>query len=243
MKRNLLLGVLAAALIGAANPAWGDAYVIAVPVGIGTPIASLPYTITQPGFYYLKKNLSTTGTDYAITVDTSEVTLDLMGFSLTGPSPAAPPGAEGIHINAGLKNVEVRNGQIKNFYRGINSPPGGSNHRLANLRVSGCSFGISCYAESSVITGCQATGNTTGISSGASGAVMEQNTTSGNTSYGFYLFDFRGVITNNAAKGNGTGFYLGGNPGQLVDRNSSVANTTANWANLSGCTAGLNTPP
>lgn len=52
-----------------------------IPVGgprVGTEIKSLPYTITTPGFYYLTKNLTATGT--GITVNAGDVTIDLMGF-------------------------------------------------------------------------------------------------------------------------------------------------------------------
>src|ERR1051325_5982475 len=46
-----------------------------------TPISSLPFSITQPGSYYLSGNLTgTTG----ITIAASGVTLDLNGFELVG---------------------------------------------------------------------------------------------------------------------------------------------------------------
>jgi hypothetical protein len=239
MKRNLLLVVLAAALIGAAIPAWGDSYVIAVPVGVGTPITSVPYTITKSGFYYLKKNLSATATGNAITVGVNEVTLDLMGFSLAGPSLTS---STGIFINPGLMNVEVRNGEITKFDNGISSMAGGSNHRLATLKVTGCNIGIRGDADGIIITGCQAVENVTGIMSGASGVVIDGNTATYNGTAGFLLNICTGVITKNASTRNGWGFILGANPGQLVDHNASVQNTITDWVNLPGCTAGLNTP-
>ncbi|MBU4448351.1 MAG: hypothetical protein KKD99_07175, partial [Proteobacteria bacterium] len=52
--------------------------------GVGTKITSVPYTISSPGFYYLGGNLTYSGTGSAISVDADNVTLDLMGFSLTG---------------------------------------------------------------------------------------------------------------------------------------------------------------
>ena len=47
-----------------------------------TPISSLPYTISEPGSYYVTGNLSSTG--HGIVIEASGVTVDLMGFSLTG---------------------------------------------------------------------------------------------------------------------------------------------------------------
>ena len=46
-----------------------------------TPISSLPYTISEPGSYYLTGNLSSTTN--GIVIESNFVTVDLMGFSLT----------------------------------------------------------------------------------------------------------------------------------------------------------------
>ena len=52
---------------------------------MGTKITSVPYTITQPGFYLLTGNLTYNGTGNAIAVgaNVKDVVIDLMGFSLT----------------------------------------------------------------------------------------------------------------------------------------------------------------
>ena len=47
-----------------------------------TPIASAGYVITNSGSYYLTSNLHSTG--HGIVIETNGVTVDLMGFSLTG---------------------------------------------------------------------------------------------------------------------------------------------------------------
>src|SRR5689334_2327995 len=46
------------------------------------PIHSLPLTISQPGSYYLAENITAAGG--GITISADYVTLDLMGFSLSG---------------------------------------------------------------------------------------------------------------------------------------------------------------
>jgi hypothetical protein len=229
--------------------AEGEIYVIGVPViGVGTPIPSVPYTITRPGFYYLNKNLASPGTGFAITIAASEVTLDLMGFSLTGPS---PENGVGIHIKENLKNVEVRNGQINYFWFGIESEFSSSgnyngNYRFANLKINGCHFGMMLYpsVHGLIMTGCQATGNDTGFHINATGMVIVQNTATYNSiDTGFDFPDIKGaVVINNVATNNKIGFELGGDPGILVDRNASQNNSSFNWMNLTGCTKGLNTP-
>ncbi len=91
-------------------------------------ITNLPYTISQGGSYYLGASLTTTGNGITITAD--NVTLDLMGFSLTGDGGAADVG---IHVSGTSgtprRNVAVRNGTVRGFGTGI----------LAS-HVDGCTF-------------------------------------------------------------------------------------------------------
>src|SRR3954454_12050055 len=49
-----------------------------------TPISSLPFSINSSGSYYLTGNLQfTAASGHAITISVSNVTLDLMGFTLS----------------------------------------------------------------------------------------------------------------------------------------------------------------
>lgn len=81
-----------------------------------TPISALPFTISAPGSYYLTTNL--VATFNGITISTNDVTVDLMGFSITG-------GRNGFGVtvdgkpDAPCRNVVVRNGTIKNFTLGM----------------------------------------------------------------------------------------------------------------------------
>jgi len=81
-----------------------------VPAGVGTQITAVPYTITAPGFYYLGGNLS--GRIY---VHSSNVTLDLMGFTISGSGVGSGTGISISGTTSGLENVEIRNGTIRNF--------------------------------------------------------------------------------------------------------------------------------
>jgi hypothetical protein len=72
------------------------------------PIESLPITITQSGSYYFTKNLRfTAASGTAILVQASDVTIDLMGFTLS--SDAA---VNSIAINLSGTGCTVRNGSI-----------------------------------------------------------------------------------------------------------------------------------
>jgi len=114
MKRKLGNLLLVAALLGLvlAPPAWADGSSYVIVAGrVGTPVTSLPFTITSQGFYYLKGNLNYRGSDTAITVDYNNVTLDLIGFTING---AGSSSGKGIYVSA-KNNVEVRNGAVENF--------------------------------------------------------------------------------------------------------------------------------
>lgn len=246
MKRTFLLLSLVFSVVVTTAPvqADGDFYVVAAGGGVGKPITSLPIIISQPGFYYLKGNLTSSGN--GIIIDASEVTLDLMGFSITGPSSGD---GTGISIAAGKKNVEVRNGNLNYFFYGIKTEyTDAKNHRFTNVKITGCGSGIIGDADGTIITGCIVSDCGTGIISQSRGAIITNNIASYNTTTGFYLYSSNpnripsGVITNNAAYNNNYGFYLNNNTAQVVDRNTATGNTTANWTNLDGCTKGLNSP-
>lgn len=80
-----------------------------------------PYTISQPGSYVLTGSLTVPADTTGIIIGTSNVTLDLNGFMITGPYVCEPgncPGgsADGISTN-GQQNsyVTVRNGIVSGF--------------------------------------------------------------------------------------------------------------------------------
>jgi hypothetical protein len=79
-----------------------------------TPIASVPFTITASGSYYLTTNLyAATGT--GITISNNSVTVDLNGFALTGGASSA----YGVYVPASQTNVTVRNGSIIGWQEGV----------------------------------------------------------------------------------------------------------------------------
>jgi hypothetical protein len=87
----------------------------------GTPITSLPVTLDQPGHYYVTRNLgSATG---GISITTSDVSVDLGGFTLSGPGATGT----GIQIDPLPTRTVIRNGTVHNWQFGIRQIPGEDN--------------------------------------------------------------------------------------------------------------------
>jgi hypothetical protein len=112
------------------------------------PISSAPFTISQPGSYYLTTNLTVSGGD-AITIAADGVTLDLNGFAIA--STANPASGTAVLINGGLRDITIQNGHIQGgvtndgsglgfgygiYYSG--SDP--QNVRVSGVSVSGCEY-------------------------------------------------------------------------------------------------------
>jgi parallel beta-helix repeat protein len=80
-----------------------------------TAISSLPMTITESGSYYLTENLTLSTTEQdGILVAVDNVTIDLNGFTLSGPGKAAGTSGAGI-IGSSVGNIVVRNGIIREW--------------------------------------------------------------------------------------------------------------------------------
>jgi hypothetical protein len=168
MKRKLLLLALGFSVMVTTTPvlADGDFYVVAVG-GVGTRISSVPYVISNPGFYYLTDNLSCPSGN-GITVHANDVTIDLMGFTLSGTT-----GGTGVLLN-GFRGAEVRNGTFKGWGAVISSLGTDSGHRVLNVRADSNSIGIHLGGFGHLVRGC------TAVSNASQGIFVEGGTISGN---------------------------------------------------------------
>lgn len=81
----------------------------------------IPYTISQPGLYYLAENIvfTSTATAGAITLATRDAILDLRGHTADGGSPANGSSAIVFLNGTDFTNSTFMNGRINNFSRGI----------------------------------------------------------------------------------------------------------------------------
>jgi parallel beta-helix repeat protein len=161
-----------------------------------TPISSLPFTITEPGSYYLTGSLTLATQDTnGIEVDANNVTIDLMGYSLLGAG-----GINGISIEGKL-NVEIRNGTVAYWDGDGVYEKGGTGHRIICVRtVWNSGSGIFLSGVAHVVKDCTATQNGGYGIAVAGASTLDRNMAFGNY-YGIYADDGC-AVTNNTSQGN-----------------------------------------
>ena len=211
---------------------------------VGTEIKALPFEITEPGFYYITKNLSCVSGAHGITIESSDVTIDLMGFSLVGPGGTGT--YCGIYADTPGENLEVRNGIIREFQdSGIKVTSVIKGVRTLNIKAfSNGKHGIILYGASGIIKGniCMSNG-TNGIQGGYSstitgnscydngnngidskqGSTITGNTCHSNIRSGIDTSHECAVINNSCRENGNYGIYVGA--GSSVIGNSSCSNT------------------
>lgn len=174
------------------------------------PGFTLPYTISQPGAYYLAGNVTATGATAGIVIASDDVNLDLNGFALTGIVGAT----RGIDVPAAHRNLTVKNGTVRGWPGGGVRAENASGSLLEKLCASGNSGGVFsaglAIGDGSLIKDCVSTGNL----SSAAGFKSSTNTT---------------VVNSTASSNAGYGFYLGGT--------STITGCTANANSVYGILA------
>ena len=207
-----------------------------------TPISSAPFTIVQPGSYYLTTNLNVTSGN-AITINTNQVTLDLNGFTISSTE-ASPTGTGILLANTPINSdITIRNGHITGsvtnngdtysghgFASGVSymvNPP--YNVRVSDVSVSGClTNGIFLSIVSTTVESCtvQTVGNI-GINAG----VVSHSTAMACGLHGILadtISDCHGE-----SYGNGSGVYAYGSVNNCYGYSSGSSGIYA--ANASNC--------
>jgi parallel beta-helix repeat protein len=242
MKRKHWWLAVALAVCLCGDLAWADSdfYVIPGGGGVGTKITSLPYNISKSGFYYLGGDLTTDSN--GINVYTDNVTIDLMGFSVSSNK---INNGFGIYI-IGNNNVEVRNGTVRQFSEAI--PGRGDNLRIINMRVCNNRVGIDLgghdkagfMSNNILVSGCMVSDSVSiGLSVQGYCINLINNEVSrcwmgiwvgDSSTIAGTLYSSGGNIIGNAACNNtDTGFALNGCKNFVIDRNSAFGNGT-NWS-------------
>ena len=175
----------------------------------------IPIVITQAGSYYLTEDVSSSAP--TITIDVNDVTIDLMGFQLIGPG-----GAYGIYIS-NKTNIEVRNGTVRNYNRGLySSSSTNKSIRVINVRAISNSYGIWLNGSGHLVKDCSAAKNTSYGIYVDPGSTVTNSVSCDNTGTGIGT-DYGCTIIGNAAANNG-GHGIYGGDGCTISRNTSYGN-------------------
>lgn len=199
-----------------------------------TPISSLPFTITQPGSYYLARNLANTNTAVdSIAIQSPNVTLDLNGFVLAG-------GRAGILVNAGAAGggVTIVNGTIRDAAEGINADAFGSGGSIAlvvrDVRFQQITATAIRTQRSALIERCAFRGFGTAVVAGVN-SIVRECIASGGSAVGFDL-------TSGSAVDRSIASFLGlpgsGVTGFLLRAGASASNVIVH--NIPAPTLGIN---
>jgi len=207
-------------------------------------------TISQPGSYRLVNNFNftdLTGTCLAITANF--VTIDLAGFTITGPLPSGLRTATAIAAQSSsgnLQGIAVRNGSISNFVSGV-ALRSADGSIVEGLRVFGgcpCIVGIDAngIVRSNIVVGIASNPATRpGIGIAATG-IVTGNSVSETAQVGILAGRGSTVIGNTATNGPMTVGILVGCPSNVTD-NTAVNNTGNLMLVGDGCTNTNNVAP
>ena len=118
------------------------------------------HIISTPGSYYLSGNLDVTKAD-GISIQASDVTLDLQGFNVNR---IAGAGGVGILIANSANRVVIQNGSVAGFAKGVGGALGGGQPglagRLSDMAASACTeSGLEAGPGGWVVEGCVAQAN------------------------------------------------------------------------------------
>jgi hypothetical protein len=118
-----------------ARDRFASVLLLLVSMAVGTAsaqvnITKLPYNINKPGRYQLYSSLTYNGIGNAITINASDVSLDLRGKIITGNRTVALTNETAAIFATGRSNITIQNGTIRNFFRGIYIEGTSGNHIL-----------------------------------------------------------------------------------------------------------------
>ena len=169
-----------------------------------TPISSIPFTISQPGAYYLTTNLTaTTANPTGITITTNGVTLDMRDFIIN--SIAAPANGYGIRVLSSLSNRPQADFTLLRGH--ITSPADGVNGFVDGIDYYTVGSGAPLNVLVSQVTVSGVTGSGINLgngSSGSSGSVVENCAVNQVGSYGIVASAVRGSLATSCG---GTAIY------------------------------------
>src|SRR6185369_9088939 len=104
-----------------------------------TAINSLPKTISSSGNYCLTGNMTTTTTGTAISINASNVVLDLADFEIRNTQTGSGAGIGYNGVNGQIRNIAIRNGRVIGFNNGVmfHRPGTGGENVASNVLIEG----------------------------------------------------------------------------------------------------------
>jgi len=190
--------LLAAAMIAFAASAYAVDGTIEINQAKVMANGGFPYVIsTANSSYRLTGSLTVPASTNGINVTANNVTIDMNGFSITGPGSTSGV-VNGVSAS-GIADVTVENGTITGLGLAIVL---GASGIVRNVHADMNGFGID-VGNNSVVEGCTANNSTTnyGIAC-SSGCSISGNTANGNADEGIFCSVSGCQITGNTANGN-----------------------------------------
>jgi len=204
MKREKLAAVLfaSATVMGFVTSAGAVDGVIEINQAKVLAAGEFPYVISATGSYRLTGNLTVPASTNGINVFAANVTIDLNGFSITGPgSTSATP----IGINSAGVDSTVENGTVTGFGIGVKV---GFYGIVKSVHADENGDGVLAGSDS-IVENCTANGSTqTTIGSGIvciSGCRISGNTANGNIAAGIACTGSVCLISGNTLFNNSVG--------------------------------------
>ncbi len=160
--------------------------------------SDMPKTISSSGSYYLTGNFTASSSTFGISIEASNVTFDLNGYTLNGNS----AGIHAIQLDADITTTVISNGYIKNWAEmGINSEEAHKTH-VKNIHVDSTGSEGLFLADASSVIECSVTDSGVGIRLGEDG-IAKRCIARNNSSDGFSVSSSC-IVAECIASGNGT---------------------------------------
>ncbi|QQS07822.1 MAG: hypothetical protein IPK69_07310 [Phycisphaerales bacterium] len=200
------------------------------------------FKITQPGSYYLTGNITGEVGKHGIEIASSDVTINLMGFTLAGVAGSLDGVNVAVTFNQGLC---VRNGTVRGWGdEGVDFGTGGGiGGIVVEVRaIENLGNGIA-LGSNAVVSGCTTFGNSQSGFLASLGCTISNSTAANNLGSGFSL-STSCTVSNCTSYNNGLNGFSGGTASTLTActalSNTQNGFSTGDRCSLQYCTAEFN---
>jgi hypothetical protein len=217
-----MIGIIMIGVMIIVPPVGAVDGVIEINQALVTAAGGFPYKIITPGSYRLTGDLtvSAVATD-AIDISAAPVTIDLNGFSLTGPS----SGGTGISDATGQLTVE--NGKIQQFALGLNTSVGPD--IVSNMTTLNTFIGLT--VENADVSHYRALSTTYGISCRSNCMISNATISAGTTGISIGFFN-NGLVSGSVITAGGPGIVINNANGSIVGNTVTISGDSTQAINF-----------